>query len=104
MRCRSEFRQLEIGMSTSRYLPASGTAGLERSFVSGKRRVPAPPPMMIASVLSVIEGQLESCIWGRGRGPHGQPDRGGGGKAIVLSATAVPGSWFLVLRFPNPYR
>ena len=32
--------QLEMGMSTSRYLPASGTAGLERSLVSGKSRVP----------------------------------------------------------------
>ena len=45
--------QLLTGMSTSRYLPARGTAGLERSFVSGKRREPAPPPMMMANVLSV---------------------------------------------------
>ena len=45
--------QLEIGMSTIRYFPASGTAGLLRSFVSGYKRLPAPPPMMIASVLSV---------------------------------------------------
>src|SRR5258708_11185559 len=51
MRPRPELRQLLIGISTSRYLPASGTAGLDRSFVSGNSRVPAPPPMMIASVL-----------------------------------------------------
>src|SRR5512138_2391561 len=48
-RRRSLFRQLLIGMSTRRYLPASGTAGLDRSLVSGKSRVPAPPPMMTAS-------------------------------------------------------
>ena len=29
----------------------SGTAGFARSLVSGKRRVPAPPPMTMASVL-----------------------------------------------------
>src|SRR4029453_17169108 len=54
--------QFEMGISTMRYLPASGTAGLERSLVSGKRRVPAPPPMMIASVLSAIDGQLKGLI------------------------------------------
>jgi hypothetical protein len=35
---------LEIGISTSRYLPAIGTAGFERLAVSGYKRVPAPPP------------------------------------------------------------
>src|SRR3954453_14015101 len=44
MRRRSELRQLLIGMSTSRYFPPRGTAGLARSLVSGKSRVPAPPP------------------------------------------------------------
>src|SRR3954471_3921902 len=44
MRRRAEWRQLLMGMSTSRYFPPSGTAGLARSLVSGKRRVPAPPP------------------------------------------------------------
>src|SRR3954468_5142634 len=62
MRLRFELMQLEIVISTMRYLPASGTAGLERSLVSGKRRVPAPPPMMMARVFSVMEGQLEGCI------------------------------------------
>ena len=39
-----EFRQLEIGMSTSRYFPAMGTAGLERVTVNGNKREPCPPP------------------------------------------------------------
>src|SRR5260221_9207115 len=39
-----EFRQLLMGMSISRYLPAMGTAGLERWTVSGNRREPRPPP------------------------------------------------------------
>jgi hypothetical protein len=45
----SELMQLLIGMSTSRYLPARGTAGLQRSSVRGASRVPRPPPMMTAS-------------------------------------------------------
>src|SRR5262245_20244893 len=44
--------QFEIGMSTRRYLPPSGTAGLARSLVRGNSRVPAPPPMtMVRTVL-----------------------------------------------------
>ena len=39
-----EFKQLEIGISTSLYLPAMGTAGFERVAVNGYKRVPAPPP------------------------------------------------------------
>src|SRR5277367_2970080 len=54
-----ELMQLLTGISTMRYLPAKGTAGLERSLVRGKSRVPAPPPMTIARVFSVIEGQFE---------------------------------------------
>src|ERR1700726_2006578 len=46
-----EFKQLLMGISTSRYFPAKGTAGFDRSFVKGNRRVPAPPPMTIARVL-----------------------------------------------------
>ena len=46
--------QLEMGMSTSRYLPASGTAGLERSWVRGNSRVPCPPPMMIESTFPIL--------------------------------------------------
>src|SRR6188508_1844717 len=48
MRRMSACRQLLIGMSISRYWPAIGTAGFERSWVSGKRRVPCPPPRMMA--------------------------------------------------------
>src|SRR3954471_24020840 len=47
MRFSPELMQFEIGISTRRYFPASGTAGFERSRVSGKRRVPCPPPIMI---------------------------------------------------------
>src|SRR5205823_6808538 len=51
-----EFRQLLIGMSTMRYFPPSGTAGFARSFVKGNKRVPAPPPMTMASVRCVVPG------------------------------------------------
>src|SRR5688572_26347773 len=43
--------QFEIGTSTRRYLPPSGTAGFERWAVSGNKRVPAPPPRITASML-----------------------------------------------------
>src|SRR5688572_11003582 len=43
--------QFEIGTSTRRYLPPSGTAGFERCAVSGNKRVPAPPPRITASML-----------------------------------------------------
>src|SRR5438874_12436005 len=46
--------QLEIGISTNRYLPASGTAGLARSLVSGNKRVPCPPPMITDNTLLVL--------------------------------------------------
>src|ERR1700730_10281945 len=39
-----------------RYFPPSGTAGLARSFVNGNKRVPAPPPIMMASVCCVVPG------------------------------------------------
>ena len=42
-------RQLLIGMSISRYLPPIGTAGFDRMWVSGKSRVPRPPPRMSVS-------------------------------------------------------
>src|SRR5438046_9755979 len=44
MRFRPLLRQLLIGMSIRRYLPAMGTAGALRCLVSGYRRVPRPPP------------------------------------------------------------
>src|SRR5260221_12861037 len=54
--------QLEIGMSTKRYLPASGTAGLDRSLVKGKSRVPAPPPIMTDRTLLVFGDMRLPCI------------------------------------------
>ena len=47
----SEFMQLLIGMSISRYLPANGTAGFALIFVNGYRRDPFPPPRIMASTL-----------------------------------------------------
>src|SRR5688572_21837607 len=81
IRSRLELRQFEMGTSTSRYFPASGTAGLARSRVSGKSRVPAPPPRMTASTRSMSGAQ------GNPRGPSARtyplrgresirPDRG----------------------------
>jgi hypothetical protein len=49
-----ELRQLEIGMSTRRYLPAIGTAGLERVAVRGDNLVPAPPPNITDSISLLI--------------------------------------------------
>ena len=42
--------QLLMGISTKRYLPAIGTAGLLLVDVSGNNLVPAPPPKITASV------------------------------------------------------
>src|SRR5262249_2343129 len=64
-------------MSTKRYLPASGTAGLARSFVSGNKRVPAPPPMMMERVLLVRE--FESII-------RGIPPASGFDRLLILQA------------------
>ncbi len=61
--CRNpELMQFEIGISTMRYLPASGTAGFDRSLVRGKSRVPAPPPMMMARVRCSMERILPEVM------------------------------------------
>src|SRR5262245_8861490 len=62
MRFRLLLMQFEIGMSTSRYLPAKGTAGLERSLVNGNNRVPAPPPMITESTLLVFGDSRLLCV------------------------------------------
>jgi len=41
--------QLLMGTSIRRYAPPMGTAGLARCLVRGYRRVPAPPPRMMAA-------------------------------------------------------
>jgi hypothetical protein len=46
--------QLEIGMSTKRYLPAMGTAGFDRLAVRGYNLVPAPPPKITAKISWLI--------------------------------------------------
>src|SRR3954452_11293240 len=48
-----EWMQFEMGMSIRRYLPAIGTAGLLRDLVSGKRRVPRPPPRIRLMTLGI---------------------------------------------------
>lgn len=50
----SELIQFEIGISTSLYFPAIGTAGLLLSFVSGYNLDPWPPPNIIPSTLLLI--------------------------------------------------
>jgi len=59
---RPELMQLEMGISTMRYFPARGTAGLDRSLVRGKRRLPAPPPMMIAKVRCSMDRSFPEII------------------------------------------
>src|SRR5690242_16257516 len=54
MRRRPELMQLEMGMSTMRYFPASGTAGFARSLVRGNNRVPWPPPIITERTLLVL--------------------------------------------------
>ena len=46
--------QLLMGISTRRYLPAIGTAGLLRLAVNGYNLDPAPPPRMMDNVLVEI--------------------------------------------------
>src|SRR5574344_2416124 len=46
--------QFDMGISTMRCLPPNGTAGLDRSFVRGYRRVPLPPPRMIDNTLDTF--------------------------------------------------
>src|SRR5260370_36428201 len=53
--------QLEIGISRRRYLPASGTAGLARSLVRGKTRVPWPQPMITERTLLVFTDCRPVC-------------------------------------------
>jgi hypothetical protein len=43
-----ELMQLDMGISTKRYLPAIGTAGLLLLAVKGYNLDPAPPPRTIA--------------------------------------------------------
>src|SRR6266446_3569233 len=54
--------QLEIGMSTKRYLPARGTAGFARSLVKGKSRVPAPPPIITDKTLLMFGDMRLPCV------------------------------------------
>src|SRR5215475_5162511 len=49
-----ELMKLLKTKSTMRYLPPNGTAGLARSFVRGKSRVPLPPARMSPRTRSLM--------------------------------------------------
>ena len=57
-----EFIQLEMGISTNRYLPAIGTAGLERLAVNGYNLEPAPPPNITLSISLEIDIR-QTYLW-----------------------------------------
>ena len=46
--------QFEMGISTNRYFPAIGTAGLLLVAVNGYNLVPAPPPKITAITFLLI--------------------------------------------------
>jgi hypothetical protein len=54
-----EFKQLDMGTSIRRYAPPIGTAGFARDFVSGYKRVPAPPPRITAATDLELEMTVE---------------------------------------------
>src|SRR5579872_3247024 len=63
--------QLLMGMSMSRYLPATGTAGLLRNLVRGYSRVPRPPPRM--RLRTSCMGRLAGPLSGGGVGSSLRP-------------------------------
>src|SRR5512136_1972350 len=73
---------LEMGMSTKRYFPAKGTAGLARSRVRGNRRAPWPPPRMMVRTRAgsasarVVADMAESSVPRLGQ-ETSQPIHGG---------------------------
>src|SRR5215204_144384 len=67
----SELMQFESAISTSRYLPPSGTAGFERCCVSGKRRLPAPPPRITARSFGLASFTVTILISGGSCGGRG---------------------------------
>ena len=55
--------QFEIGISTILCLPPKGTAGFERSLVSGKSRVPFPPPRMMDSTFATMDPPYDNAVY-----------------------------------------
>ena len=49
-----------MGISTMRCLPPKGTAGFERSLVSGYNLVPLPPPRIIDNTLTTQNSSVNS--------------------------------------------
>src|SRR5256885_16044151 len=96
IRSRPELMQFEIGTSTRRYLPASGTAGLARSRVSGNSRVPAPPPRMTASTRFIDgvarpESERAARPWGRCiEVPLGKPQKHRPVRSVCVASLVIP--------------
>src|SRR2546423_15678445 len=67
MRMTSDLMQFEMGTSTRRYLPPSGTAGFDRSRVKGCSRLPAPPPRITANKLRLEAIRVGAKDIGKGR-------------------------------------
>src|SRR5688572_17973766 len=88
IRSSPELMQLEIGTSTSRYFPASGTAGLERWLVRGNSRVPAPPPRITASDRFIDGVGIDGVA---GVSPCEGPMLAGGGASASIRARRGPG-------------
>ena len=87
MRFRPACRQLLIGMSISRYLPPSGTAGFERMWVSGNSRVPRPPPRISVRTSFIAPSYLPDA-------PVAAPRRGRRWYAPQIAQLAM-GIWTL---------
>src|SRR5512145_1334559 len=64
-----ELIAFESGTSISRYFPPSGTAGLARSRVRGKRRLPWPPPRITVWTRRFGTSRMIDGILGANR-PH----------------------------------
>src|ERR1051325_3911541 len=95
IRSMSELMQFEMGMSTSLYLPPSGTAGFERCCVRGDRRVPAPPPRITARMFGFFGGISDSpghkflSEQGRAETQRGALESGPARGNLVLSSRIV---------------
>ena len=85
MRLMPLLMQLLIGMSMSRYLPATGTAGLARSWVRGNSRAPAAAEDQAedGSRLHGIASRTRGCLRTM------LPDQCGEGKTLSALAERI---------------
>src|ERR1700722_12480810 len=81
--------QLLIGMSISRYLPATGTAGLLRCNVKGYSRVPRPPPRIKLRTSNIAPHRFRGR--GRSAGHSGQRESNyAKGEALQSEKSSFP--------------